>query len=84
MTLLWIGIGLVGIVALAALFISQRDSSLRRSGVLPPAGQATMADVERLVREGQHIHAIRVYREIHPHVGLAEAKKAVDDLRDAA
>ena len=38
-----------------------------------------MADVERLVREGQRIAAIKVYREIH-NVGLAEAKKAVDEL----
>jgi len=55
------------------------DAAHRRSGVLPAAGQATMADVERLVRAGEHIAAIRVYREIHQ-VGLAEAKKAIDDL----
>lgn len=38
-----------------------------------------MADVERLIRAGERIAAIRCYREIH-HVGLAEAKKAIDDL----
>ena len=54
-----------------------------RSGILPAAGTATMADVERLVRAGERIAAIRVYREIH-HVGLAEAKKAIDDLHFAA
>jgi len=83
MTLLWIGLGFVGFAAVAVIFISRRDPSLRESGVLPPPGQATMADVERLVRAGQQIHAIRVYREIHPHVGLVEAKAAVDNLRDA-
>jgi len=79
MTLLWIIIGLVGVVALAYIFTSRRDAALRQSGVLPAAGQATMVDVERLVRAGERISAIRVYREIH-HVGLAEAKKAIDDL----
>jgi ribosomal protein L7/L12 len=42
-----------------------------------------MADVERLVQAGQHVAAIRCYREIH-HCGLAEAKKAIDDLHVAA
>ena len=59
------------------------DAANRRAGVLPAAGTATMADVERLVRAGERIAAIRVYREIH-HVGLAEAKKAIDDLHIAA
>ena len=60
-----------------------RAASDRRSGLLPPAGQATMADVERLVRAGQRIYAIRCYREIH-YCGLAEAKKAIDDLQITA
>lgn len=55
------------------------DVLLRRSGLLPAPGQATMADVERLAQSGARIAAIRVYREIH-HVGLAEAKKAVEEL----
>ena len=42
-----------------------------------------MLDVEQLVRAGQRILAIRCYREIH-HVGLAEAKRAIDDLHIAA
>ncbi len=83
MTALWIVIGLIGVVAIPFIFTSRRDAALRQSGVLPAAGQATMADVERLVRAGQRISAIRVYREIH-HVGLAEAKKAIDDLHNAA
>jgi ribosomal protein L7/L12 len=83
MTLLWIVIGLVAIVAFAFIFTSRRDTALRRSGVLPATGQATMADVERLVRSGDRIAAIRVYRVVH-HVGLAEAKKAIDDLHAAA
>ena len=62
---------------------TEDDAAYRRSGVLPAAGTATMADVERLVRAGERIAAIRIYREIH-HVGLAEAKKAIDELYNAA
>ena len=80
MTLLWVTIGVVGIIVAIFFFVYCRDAVYRRSGLLPAAGQATMADVERLVRTGNRIVAIRCYREIH-HVGLAEAKKAVDDLQ---
>ncbi len=60
---------------------SIRTASDRRAGILPPAGQGSMADVERLIQSGEKISAIRVYREIH-HCGLAEAKQAVDQIRD--
>ncbi len=80
MTLLWIAVGFAGFAVVAFIFILCRDAAYRRSGVLPAKGQATMADVERLVQADQRILAIRCYREIH-HAGLAEAKKAVDDLR---
>jgi ribosomal protein L7/L12 len=83
MVLHWIIPGLIGAVAIALIFKSWRDMARRRHEILPPAGQATMADVERLVRTGERLAAIRVYREIH-HVGLAEAKKAIDDLYNAA
>jgi|HubBroStandDraft_2_1064218.scaffolds.fasta_scaffold428793_2 hypothetical protein len=84
MTTLWDILGIiVAVMALAFIVMSWRNSwrnlVIRRSQILPLAGQGTMADVERLVRAGERIAAIRVYREIH-HVGLAEAKKAVDDL----
>jgi ribosomal protein L7/L12 len=79
MTLLWIFIGLVVLVLVSQAVVRLRVYAMRRAGIYPAAGQATMADVERLVRAGQYIWAIRVYREIHD-VGLAEAKKAIDDL----
>ena len=79
MRLLWIALGLFGVFVVASIFATRRDSAARRSGLLPAAGKATMADVERLLRAGQTIYAIRCYREIH-NCGLAEAKKAVEDL----
>jgi ribosomal protein L7/L12 len=79
MALPWIAGGLFGLLAAAFVIVSLRDVVYRRSGLLPAAGQATTADVERLVRAGHRILAIRCYREIH-HVGLAKAKNAIDDL----
>jgi hypothetical protein len=76
----WFGLVIIGILIAGFIFISQRNlRSARRSGLLPKFGQATMADVERLVRAGERILAIRCYREIHS-CSLQDAKKAVDDL----
>ena len=79
MTPLGIIAGFVGLFIITLIFAARRNVALRRSGIMPAAGQATMADVERLARTGEKIAAIRCYREIH-NVGLAEAKKAVEDL----
>ena len=76
---LWIFVGLVGLFIIALIAASRRESQMRASGVLPPPGKATMADVERLIQLDQKIAAIKCYREIH-NVGLAEAKNAVDTL----
>ena len=83
MTFIWIAVGIFAIFAVMFLVASLRAASDRRSGLLPPAGQATMSDVERLARTGQRIYAIRCYREIH-RCGLAEAKKAIDELHPVA
>ena len=61
----------------------RRGVAHRRSGVLTDPSQARMAEVERLVRAGERVMAIRLYREIH-HVGLAEARKVIDDLHTGA
>jgi ribosomal protein L7/L12 len=68
-------------VVIAASMLQVR--SARRSGLLPPPGQATMADVERLAKSRQLVWAIRCYREIH-RCGLAEAKRAVETLYPVA
>jgi ribosomal protein L7/L12 len=75
----WFILGLVGLFAIALVFAMLRERKLRKSGVLPPTGKATMADVERLIQSDLIIDAIRCYREIHQ-VGLADAKKAVEEL----
>jgi len=52
----------------------------RRAAAPPVHGQGTMDDVQRLVREGHTIAAIKIYRGIHGG-GLKEAKEAVDAMR---
>lgn len=77
----------IGIVALAIILLAflldrtnkARIRRLRESGEYPPAGRGTMEDVERLVRLGRKIEAIKLYREIHG-VDLKAAKSAVDAI----
>ena len=71
--------GMAFLMILFAVSGSWKVAAARRSGLLPPAGQATMADVQRLVRIGERIWAIRCYREIH-RCSLVEAKQAVENL----
>ena len=76
-------LGLIALLMLAFALDLLRDFLARRSGLLPPEGRATMNDVKRLARAGQRIYAIRCYREIHG-CKLAEAKRAVEELRRAS
>ena len=73
-------------VAVVAVIASRSAETklqdLRLRGLYPPAGQASDADVRRLLEAGEKIMAIRCYREVHK-VGLKDAKDAVDAL-DAA
>jgi hypothetical protein len=81
MTLIWIGLGLVALILINALVRLNHDARLRRAGLLPPRGRATMSDVERLLQSGHRILAIRCYREVHG-VGLKDAKAAVDKMSE--
>jgi hypothetical protein len=69
-TLIFVNVGIVQL----------RIQALRRRGIYPAKGRATTADVERLLKAGHRIWAIRCYREIHD-VELATAKAAVETLR---
>jgi ribosomal protein L7/L12 len=52
---------------------------LRESGIYPPPGQGTVADVERLVMLGEKLSATKLYREING-VDLKTAREAVEKL----
>jgi len=72
-------------VAAAALALNamnrRRTDDLRQTGLYPPPGQGSDADVERLVALGRKIDAIKLYREIHG-TDLTRAKDAVDKIAE--
>ena len=66
--------------ALALNALNRRKTDdLRQTGLYPPPGRGTDADVERLVALGRKIDAIKLYREIH-RSDLKTAKDAVDRM----
>jgi ribosomal protein L7/L12 len=75
----WIIGGLAALAVVGILFAVGSKAAARASGLLPPNGRATMTDVVRLARTGHKTLAMHYYRQINK-TGLAEAKKAVDDL----
>ena len=77
-----IGLSIV-VVALLLNWMHGNHSQTNRKSSYPPRGSGTDADVERLVRQGQKISAIKLHREIHG-VGLKEAKEAVDQIQRRA
>ena len=72
---LWLG------VAVGWFFVArQAGRRAQYDGDLPEAEP----DVLTLVEQGRNIEAIKRYRELHPGVGLREAKHAVDRLKQGA
>ena len=73
------------VVALAAAALAlnalnrRKTDDLHQTGLLPPPGRGSAADVERLVALGRKIDAIKLYREIH-RTDLKTAKDAVDEI----
>jgi len=49
-------------------------------GMLPGLPLDKLAELKQLARSGQKIEAIKLYRELFPQAGLAEAKEAVEKL----
>lgn len=54
------------------------DLLLANHGLALPV--RTSAEVESLARAGQKIAAIKLHRELNPHLGLAEAKAEVEEI----
>jgi len=77
--LLILAAGLLLGVVLSQAYASLRIHQLRKRGVYPPPGQASDADVVRLLKSGYKVEAIRCHREIHQ-TSLKAAKQAVESL----
>jgi hypothetical protein len=78
-TLCWSFLALALLLLLAWAATRIQLSRLRRAGIYPLRGLATMADVERLKSAGLSSWAMRCYREIRP-CSLRQAKEAVEKL----
>lgn len=76
---LWMALLALGFIVVAYLATRLQLALLRRSGQYPPPGQATMADVERLLKDGKRVWAVRCYRELHG-CSLRQARNAVAAL----
>jgi len=72
-------------VVAGALFLwvwskRSRDRA-RRASYYPPPGEGTDADVERFIRKGRRLTAVKLYREIHS-VDHEAAREAVERMAD--
>jgi len=58
------------------------DALLKHQGiVMPPSASNLSREVQRMARDpDQKIAAIKLYREEHPGVGLAEAKERIEEF----
>jgi hypothetical protein len=83
----WPLAALVGAVATLALLLGRasrvRLQRARQAGIYPKAGQGDDGDVERLLRQGEKLLAIRLYRELHG-TDLKTARRAVEAFQQEA
>lgn len=70
---------LLAFVLASLIYTKTTLAGLRRKGIYPQAGQASMADVARLKKLGLTAWAMRCYRDIR-RCSLRQAKEAVDAL----
>ncbi len=81
MTILYIVVAVVAAALALSVLNRRRTDNLRQTGLYPPPGQGSDADVERLVALGRKIDAIKLYRQIHG-TDLKSAKDAVDKIAE--
>lgn len=80
---IYLGLAVLGLLALHALWQQWQLRGLRRQGLYPARGQARPADVLRLVRAGELHWAMRCHRALHGS-SLREAREAVHALRSGS
>ncbi|WP_280235469.1 hypothetical protein [Nocardia cyriacigeorgica] len=54
------------------------DLIMHHLGIEDPASTIAYTEIDALLARGKTIQAIKLYRDLHPEVGLAEAKAAVE------
>lgn len=79
MTIVYLALAAFMAVLLSTLSYDILVFFLRRRGRYPAKGGVTLADVQRLVREGENVLAMRAYRELSG-ASLKEAREFVEEL----
>jgi hypothetical protein len=75
----WFGLTLLVIFIVSLIYVEISIIRLRKKGIYPTKGLASMADVERLLALGYPGWAMRCYREVH-RCSLRSAKEAIEKL----
>ena len=78
-------IGLVVLLFFSLFLILQllafsKTRALQKMGLFPSSETATLKDVKNLVKAGERIHAIKLYRSLQ-HVSLPDAVQAIDKMQ---
>jgi hypothetical protein len=84
MMLLYLLATLLGLLIIAKGVHLGYARHLRRRGVLPSKGEASIDDVKRLLAEGREMWALSTYRAVNPDATLREAKAAIDRLNGSS
>ncbi|QQR89769.1 MAG: ribosomal protein L7/L12 [Myxococcales bacterium] len=79
MKLLYIALGMITALFLLSVRGRNQENKLKRQGLIPTTETPTLDHVHRLIADGEKIHAIKLYRQIH-NVSLKEAKEQVEQL----
>ena len=73
-------IGLMLLVVMCLEVVSRlKTQSLRRQGLYPPAKQATLEDIEALLRANEKLRAIQLYKKMY-RVSLQEALNSINRM----
>ncbi len=80
MTIVYVFLVISIVLCLMLIGVRLQVAKARRSGIYPQKGEATMEDVKNLISSGNHLLALRAYREIHG-VSLKQAKKEIERLK---
>ena len=83
MGLIYVALGALLLLGFSILFTEVAVRLARKRGRYPAKGQVTLADVRTLVLNGEHILAIRAYRELTGS-SLKKAKAFVEEMEKSA
>ena len=79
MKLFYIGFLVLVAILLSALSVDLFVQIFRRRGQYPAKGEVTLEDVRNLIVKGEHVLAMRAYREVTG-ASLKETKEVIESI----